>query len=58
MLPKASKLVPVSRLLEGEKDKLLRLDKILHRRVIGQDEAVEAVADAVIRAFDALAFEL
>ena len=42
--------IPVSRLLEGEKDKLLRLDKILHQRVIGQDEAVQAVADAVVRA--------
>jgi ATP-dependent Clp protease ATP-binding subunit ClpB len=42
--------VPVSRLLEGEKEKLLRLDQILHERVIGQDEAVQAVADAVIRA--------
>ena len=42
--------IPVSRLLEGEKDKLLRLDKILHERVIGQDEAVQAVADAVVRA--------
>ena len=37
-------------MLEGEKDKLLRLDKILHERVIGQDEAVQAVADAVVRA--------
>jgi len=42
--------IPVSRLLEGEKEKLLRLDEILHQRVIGQDEAVQAVADAVIRA--------
>jgi ATP-dependent Clp protease ATP-binding subunit ClpB len=42
--------IPVSRLLEGEKEKLLRLDQILHQRVIGQDEAVTAVADAVIRA--------
>ena len=42
--------VPVSRLLEGEKEKLLRLDKILHQRVIGQDEAVQSVCDAVIRA--------
>lgn len=41
--------VPVSRLLEGEKEKLLRLDKILHQRVIGQNEAVQAAADAVIR---------
>ncbi|MCS7089962.1 MAG: ATP-dependent chaperone ClpB [Verrucomicrobiota bacterium] len=42
--------IPVARLLEGEKEKLLRLDQILHRRVIGQDEAVLAVADAVVRA--------
>ncbi len=42
--------IPVARLLEGEKEKLLRLDQILHQRVIGQDEAVQAVADAVIRA--------
>ncbi|MFM1941716.1 MAG: hypothetical protein RI897_698 [Verrucomicrobiota bacterium] len=42
--------VPVSRLLEGEKEKLLRLDSLLHERVIGQDEAVQAVADAVVRA--------
>ncbi|MCP8706796.1 ATP-dependent chaperone ClpB [Streptomyces sp. AC04842] len=42
--------IPVSRLLEGEKQKLLRLDEILHERVVGQDEAVQLVADAVIRA--------
>jgi ATP-dependent Clp protease ATP-binding subunit ClpB len=42
--------VPVTRLLEGEKQKLLKLDEILHERVIGQNEAVQAVADAVIRA--------
>jgi ATP-dependent Clp protease ATP-binding subunit ClpB len=42
--------IPVSRLQEGERDKLLRLDAILHERVIGQDEAVQLVADAVIRA--------
>ena len=42
--------VPVARLMEGEQEKLLRLDSILHERVIGQDEAVQAVADAVIRA--------
>src|SRR5207248_3496398 len=42
--------IPVSRLLEGEKEKLLRLEQILHQRVIGQDEAVQAAADAVIRA--------
>ncbi|MEO3854269.1 ATP-dependent chaperone ClpB [Acrocarpospora sp. B8E8] len=42
--------IPVSRLREGEREKLLRLDEILHERVIGQDEAVRLVADAVIRA--------
>jgi len=42
--------IPVTRLLEGERDKLLRLDQILHERVIGQDEAVQLVADAVLRA--------
>ena len=42
--------IPVSRLQEGERDKLLRLDEILHERVIGQDEAVQLVADAIIRA--------
>jgi len=42
--------IPVSKLLEGEKEKLLCLEEELHRRVVGQDEAVQAVADAVIRA--------
>jgi ATP-dependent Clp protease ATP-binding subunit ClpB len=42
--------IPVSRLLEGEREKLLRLPEVLHGRVIGQDEAVQAVADAVLRA--------
>lgn len=42
--------IPVSRLVEGERDKLLRLDEILHKRVVGQDEAVKLVADAVLRA--------
>ncbi|HVR07875.1 MAG TPA: Clp protease N-terminal domain-containing protein, partial [Thermoanaerobaculia bacterium] len=42
--------IPVTRLVEGERDKLLRLDEILHQRVVGQDEAVQLVADAVIRA--------
>ncbi|MCZ6872770.1 MAG: ATP-dependent chaperone ClpB [bacterium] len=42
--------IPVTRLVEGEREKLLRLDEILHRRVIGQNEAVQLVADAVIRA--------
>jgi len=41
--------IPISKLVEGEKDKLLRMDDVLHERVIGQDEAVQAVADAVIR---------
>jgi ATP-dependent Clp protease ATP-binding subunit ClpB len=42
--------VPVTRLLEGEKEKLLRLADVLHQRVIGQDEAVTAVAEAILRA--------
>ena len=41
--------VPVSRLVEGEVEKLLRLEEHLHRRVVGQDDAVSAVADAVRR---------
>jgi ATP-dependent Clp protease ATP-binding subunit ClpB len=42
--------IPVARLIEGEREKLLRLDEVLHERVIGQDEAVRLVADAVLRA--------
>jgi ATP-dependent Clp protease ATP-binding subunit ClpB len=42
--------IPVSRLVQGEKDKLLALSEHLHHRVVGQDEAVDAVADAVLRA--------
>jgi ATP-dependent Clp protease ATP-binding subunit ClpB len=42
--------IPVSRLVEGEMEKLLKLDELLHQRVVGQDEAVRAVADAVLRA--------
>jgi ATP-dependent Clp protease ATP-binding subunit ClpB len=42
--------VPVSKLLEGEKEKLLHLNEELHQRVVGQDEAVTAVAEAVVRA--------
>jgi len=42
--------IPVTRLVEGEREKLLKLDQILHERVIGQEEAVQVVADAVIRA--------
>ncbi|MBY0522320.1 MAG: ATP-dependent chaperone ClpB [Gemmataceae bacterium] len=42
--------IPVSKLLEGEVEKLLHLDEELHKRVIGQEEAVKAVAEAVLRA--------
>ncbi|WP_347060612.1 ATP-dependent chaperone ClpB [Blastococcus sp. HT6-30] len=42
--------IPVSRLTEGEREKILRLDAVLHERVVGQDEAVQLVADAIIRA--------
>jgi len=41
--------IPVTKLLEGEREKLVRLGDILHERVIGQDKAVDAVADAVLR---------
>lgn len=42
--------IPVTRMVESEREKLLNIDQILHQRVIGQDEAVQRVADAVIRA--------
>ena len=42
--------IPVSRLVEGEMEKLLKLEDLLHQRVVGQEEAVQAVADAVLRA--------
>ena len=41
--------IPLSKLMEGEKEKILHLDDILHRRVIGQDEAVTKVTEAIIR---------
>ncbi len=41
--------IPVSKMLEGERDKLLRMEDSLHERVVGQDEAVKAVADAIRR---------
>ena len=41
--------IPVRKLLEGEREKLLKLPEVLHERVIGQDDAVDAVADAVLR---------
>ena len=41
--------IPVSRLMEGEREKLLRLEDILHQRVIGQDEAVTTVSNAILR---------
>ncbi|WP_347488191.1 ATP-dependent chaperone ClpB [Desulfoscipio sp. XC116] len=42
--------IPVTKLMEGEREKLIHLDDELHKRVVGQDEAVQAVADAVLRA--------
>jgi ATP-dependent Clp protease ATP-binding subunit ClpB len=42
--------IPVTKLMEGEREKLLKLDSILHRRVVGQDEGVKAVVNAVLRA--------
>ena len=47
--------IPVTKLLEGEKQKLLHLEEELHRRVIGQNEAVDAVAEAVLRSRSGLA---
>lgn len=41
--------IPVSKLVEGEREKLLRLPDVLHQRVIGQDEAVQKVSDAILR---------
>lgn len=42
--------IPITRLVEGEREKLLKLETILHERVIGQDEAIQLVSDAVLRA--------
>lgn len=42
--------IPVSKLMQGEREKLLSLEDVLHKRVIGQDEAVRAVAEAILRA--------
>jgi ATP-dependent Clp protease ATP-binding subunit ClpB len=47
--------IPVSKMLEGERDKLLRMEDALHRRVIGQDEAIKAVSDAIRRSRAGLA---
>ena len=47
--------IPVSKMLEGERDKLLRMEEALHERVIGQDEAVRAVSDAIRRSRAGLA---
>src|SRR5690606_24718547 len=47
--------IPVSKMLEGERDKLLKMEDALHQRVVGQDEAVKVVSDAVRRARAGLA---
>ncbi|MEX2517046.1 MAG: ATP-dependent chaperone ClpB [Gammaproteobacteria bacterium] len=47
--------IPVAKMLEGERDKLLRMEEALHQRVVGQDEAVRAVADAIRRSRAGLA---
>ncbi|TDJ02448.1 MAG: ATP-dependent chaperone ClpB [Deltaproteobacteria bacterium] len=41
--------IPVMRLMEGEREKLLKLERVLHERVVGQDQAVQSVADAILR---------
>ena len=47
--------IPVSKMMEGEREKLLRMEDVLHQRVVGQDEAVRAVADAIRRSRSGLA---
>src|SRR5690606_19817084 len=47
--------IPVSKMLEGERDKLLRMEEMLHRRVVGQEEAIKVVSDAVRRSRAGLA---
>lgn len=47
--------IPVSKMMEGERDKLLKMEEVLHRRVVGQDEAVRAVSDAIRRSRSGLA---
>ena len=47
--------IPVSKMLEGEREKLLRMEENIHRRVIGQDEAIKAIADAIRRSRAGLA---
>lgn len=49
--------IPVARLMEGEREKLLHLDTILHKRVVGQDEAVEKVCEAILRSRAGIADE-
>ena len=49
--------IPVSKLVEGEREKLLRLSNVLHQRVIGQDEAVTAVSEAILRSRAGIADE-
>ena len=47
--------IPVSKMMEGEREKLLKMEDVLHRRVVGQDEAVRAVSDAIRRSRSGLA---
>ncbi|STZ76580.1 ATP-dependent chaperone ClpB [Bergeriella denitrificans] len=47
--------IPVAKMMEGEREKLLKMEEVLHRRVVGQDEAVRAVADAIRRSRSGLA---
>lgn len=47
--------IPVSKMMEGEREKLLKMEDVLHKRVVGQDEAVRAVADAIRRSRSGLA---
>ncbi|MEN9947078.1 MAG: ATP-dependent chaperone ClpB [Pseudomonadota bacterium] len=47
--------IPISKMLQGEKDKLLKMEQLLHKRIVGQDEAVMAIADAIRRSRSGLA---
>ena len=47
--------IPVAKMMEGEREKLLKMEEVLHKRVVGQDEAVRAVADAIRRSRSGLA---
>ena len=50
--------IPVSKMMQGERDKLLKMEELLHKRVVGQEEAIRAVSDAIRRSRAGLAEEI